>query len=250
MLHHRHPDSSFGAPLAEEEYLCWTKMQAEAGQAIEAILSRKERERRAGNGLFMWGVGNAPALLINTLARLERPIPVVFSLMKSKPKAVDTAPAKTLVWRRYIDSHGFERDLPENVIVTSRGSDDWTNKRHYALMCYSASPLQLRRGEGFNHHAYRNASGTGAPVGASQVTSLLRPVGGAPDEAEYEVNFRAELIDSYWVRLADPALVSSAQAGRLAALSDADMASWLSIAQEFRHQPSIQRGASQERLFI
>ena len=62
--------------IAQPEYLCWTRMQVEAGQALESIIARKEIERRAGGGLFFWGVGNAPSTAINALARLEIAIPL------------------------------------------------------------------------------------------------------------------------------------------------------------------------------
>ena len=37
------------------------RMQAEAGQRLETIIARKEIERQAGEGLFLWGVGSAPS---------------------------------------------------------------------------------------------------------------------------------------------------------------------------------------------
>jgi hypothetical protein len=252
VLYHRDPRSGpLRAHKAQEDFVCWTKMQAEAGQPIETIVLRKELERQAGNGIFMWGVGNAPALLINTLARLEQRVPVVFSLMKSKPKAIDVAPpAGTLVWRRYIDSNGYERDIPSHIVITSRGAEDWPNKRHYALMCYSASPLRIVRGLGFDHHAYRNASGVGAPVGASQVTSLLRRVGWPSDDAEYEANLSADLTQSYWVKLTDPALLSAKQTARLAGMEGLDSESWRSLAEEIRTGTSSRRGRGSDRLFV
>jgi hypothetical protein len=249
-MHHHSTTSAdlFDASHAPDEFVCWTKMQGEAGQPIEAIVSRKERERMAGDGLFMWGVGNAPAVLIKTLARLGRRVPVVFSLMKSKPKLVDTAPVSTLIWRGYIDRYGNERNLPANAIVTSRGTDDWINKRHYALMCYSPSPLQIVRGRAFDPNAYRNASGTGAPVGASQVTSLLRPVHAPSTGGSYEANLQAQLVDSYWVRLTDPAVLPAKHIARLADLQHSGGGSWLEVAKEVRNQPS--RRPEERRLFI
>lgn len=35
------------------EVVCWTRMQAEAGQNINRIIARKEAERRAGGGLYL-----------------------------------------------------------------------------------------------------------------------------------------------------------------------------------------------------
>lgn len=91
------------------EYVCWSRMQAEAGQSLDAIVSRKEHQRRAGGGLFLWGVGNAPPASMKALAHMGREIPVIFSIMKTKPRAIDAAPARTVIWRRYVDSSGRKR---------------------------------------------------------------------------------------------------------------------------------------------
>jgi hypothetical protein len=187
------------------EYLCWSRMQAEAGQDLSAIIRRKELERRAGGGQFFWGVGNAPAVVVRALSRLEEPIEVVFSVMKSRPKLADAAPARTLVWRRYVDQDGGVRPLPPHALVTSRtDSASGPKTKHFALMCYSRHPLELRHGEVFDPNAYRNAGGSGGSVGASQVTALLRRVGSGSEKTDYEINLRAQLVGHYWVRLVDP----------------------------------------------
>jgi hypothetical protein len=41
------------------EAFCWTKYGAEAGEAASSILRRKELERLATGGIFLWGIGNA-----------------------------------------------------------------------------------------------------------------------------------------------------------------------------------------------
>lgn len=190
---------------AKEEYVCWSRMQAEAGQPLEAIVARKERERQAGQGLFLWGVGNAPAVVTSVLVRANVPVCAVFSIMKSRPKMVDVAPTRMVAWRRYIDANGINRELPSHALVTSRGNNAAGAKRvHYALMCRSDTPLIIRRGEAFDPDAYRNASGNGAPVGASQVTALLRRVHPQRQTGDYEANLVACLTSSYWVRLVDP----------------------------------------------
>jgi len=180
-------------------------MQAEAGQDLSAIIHRKELERRAGNGQFMWGVGNAPAAVVGALSRMKQPIEVIFSIMKSRPKHADSAPSRTVVWRRYVDHDGGLRPLPPHALVTSRAdSASGPKTKHFALMCYSQQPLKLRHGEPFDPSAYRNAGGSGASVGASQVTALLRRISATTDRTEYEVNLRAQLVGHYWVRLGDP----------------------------------------------
>ena len=186
---------------APKEYVCWTRMQAEAGQSLEAIVERKERERLDGEGLFMWGVGNAPAVATNALARMASPVPVIFSVMKSKAKPADASPARIVAWRRYIDLSGVERPLPGGSLVTSRGdSAKGVKRRHYALMCRSDSPLRLRRGTPFEPGAYRNVGGTGAPIGASQVTALLRrvsePTGSVGLRGKSHCMARRQLLDA------------------------------------------------------
>jgi hypothetical protein len=180
-------------------------MQAEAGQNLSAIVRRKEVERRAGGGQFFWGVGNAPAVVIGAFSRMKHPIQVIFSIMKTRPKLADSAPLRTLVWRRYVGHDGGVRPLPPNALVTSRGdSASGPKTKHFALMCYSRDPLKLQHGEPFDPQAFRNVSGTGGPVGSSQVTALLRRVSSDTSDSDYEINLQAAMVGDYWVRLADP----------------------------------------------
>lgn len=213
-------------------------MQAEAGQQIETIVSRKELERRAGNGSFMWGVGNPPAIITGALARAKVPVHVIFSMMKSRPKAVDVAPRLTVAWRQYVDLHGAVRPLPPNALVTSRGHSSGGAKRiHYALMCWSEKPLTIRHGEPFDPGAFRNAGGTRSPVGASQVTALLQRVGDESDQAQYEANFVACLTGSYWVRLIDPVELDTSKLALLKKLTECGMEMWCERVAELLRGP-------------
>lgn len=233
------------------EYLCWSRMQSEAGQGLEAIVSRKELERRTGNGLFLWGVGNAPATAISALARIGHPVPIVFSIMKGRPKAVDVAPARTVAWRRYLDSSGVERALPANAIVTSRADSQKGVKRsHYALMCFSKDPLVLRRGTPFDAAAFRNVGGAGAPVGNSQVTALLRKVAQPSAATDYEANIRAWLTESYWVRLFDPVIVTQDLSCRLQAAGTLNDDQWLALSSDFRLGDALSEQSVSETLLI
>lgn len=191
--------------LATQEYVCWSRMQAEAGQDLSAIIRRKELERRAGSGQFLWGVGNAPAALIGALSRIKHSVEVIFSIMKSRPRRADSAPPRTVVWRRYVGHDGGLRPLPPHALVTSRAdSASGPKTKHFALICYSRQRLKLQHGESFDPSAFRNASGAGASVGASQVTALLRRISASTDRTDYEVNLRAQLVGHCWVRLGDP----------------------------------------------
>lgn len=203
----KHPTSS--RLIGQDELVCWSRMQSEAGQSLAAIIERKECERLAGKGLFFWGVGNAPASSTSSLARMRAPVSVVFSIMKGKPKQIDVSPSRTLVWRKYIDLEGVERDLPQHVLITSRGeTKSASKKRHYALMCFRERPLEIQHGRFFDASAYRNVSSAGGPVGSSQVTALLRRVSTQSDSSDYEVNLTAQLTGSYWVRLSCPTLLT------------------------------------------
>lgn len=221
-----------------EEYICWSRMQAESGQALDVIIARKEIERRVGGGLFLWGVGNPPAVIAHALARMKIPVRAIFSIMKSRPKMVDVAPAQTFVWRRYIDAQGVNRPLPPHALVTSRGhSAGGAKRRHYALMCRSEEPLTVRRGEIFSPSAFRNASGAGARVGASQVTALLRRVSHDALDSDYETNLSAWLTESYWVRLADPLQLNSDKLAKLGRLSELQPEDWYKVVAEIRSGP-------------
>jgi hypothetical protein len=236
-------------PGMVDQYLCWSRMQTEAGQPLDAIVQRKELERRAGNGLFFWGVGNAPAILIPVLELIGHAIPVVFSTMKSRPKAHDVTPTRVVMWRRYIGNDKIERPLPPHVVVTSRATTSLGEKmRHFALVCHSDAPLVLQRGVPFDPSAYRNASAAEAPVGASQVTALLRRTGEPSNQTDYEANITASLIGAYWVRLSDPREVSTSDLGVLANNACKDVHDWKSFTQQVRMGCYDRRKEPQERL--
>ena len=225
----------------EGQYVCWSRMQAEAGQPLSAIVERKERERRLSGGIFFWGVGNAPAMAIGPLARLGLPVPMIFSIMKSKPKKADAAPSRTLAWTRYTDPTGVERSLPASALVTSRGDTSGGAKtRHYALMCHSAQPLALRHGVPFDPTAFRNVGGAGAPVGASQVTALLRQVHEMAKTSAYEANLLVWLTGGYWVRLSAPVDLGSEAADRITGFAGSDE-DWLALVERltFRAAPAF-----------
>jgi len=228
----------------EPELVCWTRMQSEAGQGLEGIVARKELERRAGDGVFFWGVGNAAAVATSIYARLGVSVPVIFSVMKGRPKAVDASPRSLLVWRRYVDMYGAERELPAQALITSRGETDaGDKKRHYALMCRSLAPLKLGKGVRFDPAAFRNVGGNGGPIGASQVTALIQRV--QPDGVgDYEANISAELTGSYWVRLTDPVMldVSSVECVEHV-VEGASPREWIRLVADLRERPQRLRSA-------
>jgi hypothetical protein len=221
-------------------------MQAEAGEELVRIVRRKDLERRAGDGLFFWGVGNAPSRAIPALARAGDPIDVLFSVMKSKPKARDVAPARVLAWRSYVAGDGVIRPLPRNVLVTSRASG---RDHHYALMCRSESALDVSDEGPFDPSAYRNF-GAGGVVGSSQVTALLERC--APDGfSDYRIAMRARLTGGLWVKLIDPAEVTGIARTALEGVP-ADEDAWLELVGSVRSHSRLAvqvRQSAQESLF-
>lgn len=222
-----------------DDYVCWTRMQSEAGQELCKILQRKENERVAGDGVFFWGVGNAPSKLIPVLSRLKRAVPMYFSIMKSKPKLVDSAPSSVVIWRRYIDANGIERPLPPTALVTSRGNSGSGSlkTKHFALICQTDEKLELSYGAPFHHHMYRNAGVNRGQIGASQVTALLtQDKFAVPSIAQYEINLEAKLTGSYWVRLTDPLPLSDAQIALYNRADEASASEWTELVSDLRQR--------------
>jgi len=211
------------------DVLVWTRMQAEAGQGLERIVARKERERRLNGGTFLWGVGSAPARAVRSFAMTGTPLPVVFSTMLSKPKASDSAPEAIVAWTRIVGADGVARPLPEASIVTSRHTGRAT---HYALHCRCDAPLSLGDIGRFDPTAYRNHGDAGGPVGASQVTSLLKRHGQDGETPAYAIAMTATLVEGMWTRLTDPVHVPADLRSSLD--EEHDDASWLLLSARIR----------------
>lgn len=220
-------------------------MQAEAGEQLARIIRRKELERRSGDGIFFWGVGSAPSRAIPTLVRTSAAIDVLFSVMKSKPKAKDATPDKIVAWRSYVDTDGIVRHIPDHVLVTSRAG---SRGYHYALICRSDTPLGVADEGPFDPLAFRNV-GAGGAVGASQVTALLERH--AKDGAsDYRVAMRARLTDGFWVKLIDQIELDDTDRDALEA-DPADEEEWLTLVARIRSQNRCSKinGSSQSTLF-
>ena len=225
-------------------------MQTEAGQGLDAIIARKEAERAAGEGLFLWGVGNAPGITPRKLLNERIKPSVIFSVMKGRPKPIDVAPASVMAWRSYVTDDGRELPLPAHCLVTSRGSTRLaTPSRHYALFCRSVMPLKLDDLGGFDPDSYRNLGGTGAPVGSSQVTALLRRTGPAK-EGTYRINLVATLTGDLWVRLGDPVTLSASRLEALRAFhTAASVDEWLELV-AFLREGAPQAGRARSMRFL
>ncbi|WP_258725771.1 hypothetical protein [Cellulomonas sp. NS3] len=189
--------------IAPPSCFCWTKFGTEAGDTIDVIRARKESERQAGGGLFYWGIGNSIAPSIQALVETASNPEVLFTPMLSKPAVGDVAPERVVSWRSGLGIDGRPYSLRSGV-VTSKASAASSPKRHYALVCYSVDPLDV---DGFpvNFAAESVVNlRSGAPVGSSQVTSVVRYVDDAPAaRRRYTVAFRATLVAPYFVTLLD-----------------------------------------------
>ncbi|MGD9562526.1 MAG: hypothetical protein AB7F88_09945 [Pyrinomonadaceae bacterium] len=184
------------------DQFCWTRFGGEAAEPVESILIRKEKERLANGGLFLWGIGNAigPSVL-ELMQHTTRP-KVVFSPIKATPKQKDLDPPAVVMWTEAVDLDGEEFLIPPNSLVTSRFDPDTPKNHHFALVCYSSTPLlPLQRRFKIGFQELSNLR-TGRPVAASQVTAIVeRKETESENRSMYDVAILAELIEPYFVRL-------------------------------------------------
>jgi len=215
---------------------CWTKMQAEAGQSLEEIVARKEMERSAGRGIFFWGVGNALGERVKKLVERAHVPRVAFSMMRSRPKAEDSAPAEVLLWTAYVDPKTGVRPLPSHVLLLSRGTTaNGEKRRHYALVCRSENRLEMRHRGTIHLGQFRNLGSSTPNVGASQVTAVLEHHGGTREGLSYDVHLVACLMNPYFVRLAEPRILTLAERDVVARVSAGfSSTDWLRFVSELR----------------
>lgn len=184
---------------------CWTKMGAEAGQPLDAIINRKEAERELGGGVFFWGIGTSLGEKIwNFVDSGTRPY-VLFSPMKAKPKQIDHSPEKVFIWTAYLDRNGVKHPMPGHVLVTSRGLPNGLIKsQHYALVCQKNNPLRGDEWPSVDWARLKNYK-RDSKLGFSQVTAVVEcQESEASTGKRYEVLFGAELVAPYYVTLVDP----------------------------------------------
>lgn len=174
------------------------------------ILARKERERCANDGVFLWGIGNAVGPGITELLRKRRRPPVLFSPIKSPPRRDDCSPARVVAWTSAETMEGNSYVLPPGSIVTSRLDPDRPKPCHYALVCYSEGAIvQEIRGQVIHNQSLRNLT-TGSPVGSSQVTAVVSVDrdSSVDEHGQYPVAWRAVLEWPYFIRLTCPLDIS------------------------------------------
>lgn len=240
------------------DIFCWTKMGTEAGQPLETILRRKELERLAGKGTFAWGIGNSlgssPAFAKQAAPGGE--VDILFSPMKSAPKAIDVAPTQLVLWLAYHSPDVGLVDLPAHMLITSRGSGaSGTEKRsHYALLCERKEEINAEGDLGMIDAKYARNLMSLNPLGASQVTAMVRyePVDSTHPEKLYPISFRARMHREGFVRLGTPAPLSGALLSAYKALCQAsDASDWLAGVVDLKRQArlSLAQSQLQPRLF-
>lgn len=197
------------------ECFCWSRFGTEAGETIDRILERKERERLQNGGTFLWGIGSAIGPSIRELLRLESTPEVLFSPISSRPKLVDVAPPATVVWTAGCDLEGRPVPLPRWSRVTSRVPSASRPSRHYALVCYSEVSLRLDPNPRFIRMGQLRNLRTNSRVGASQVTAVVRYTNDPFAEGPaYAVAMRVRLVPPFLVTLAHPLVDSQLLATR------------------------------------
>jgi len=191
--------------MALPVHFCWTRFGTEAGQTAEQILHRKEQERLANSGIFLWGIGNSVGPGIRELVRSYESPEVLFSPIRSSPKAIDAAPESVVAWTRGETDDGKIFSLPRFSLVTSRQNLSSPKTTHYALVCFSGTPLTLcETPYTLEFDALRNFL-SGNPVGASQVTAVVHRDDTVPTQGgKYRVALRARLIPPFFIRLREP----------------------------------------------
>lgn len=188
---------------------CWTRFGTEAGQDIGQILERKEQERVANSGIFLWGIGNGIGPSLRELLKCTESPEVLFSPVRSSPRREDSNPIAIAVWTSAETLGGHPFKLPDTSLVTSRHNPGASRQSHYALVCFCEATLAISRScERIALSRLRNLL-SGRPVGPSQVTAVVECSDCEGGPHPYDVAIRATLVYPYLLRLQEPLLLSS-----------------------------------------
>jgi hypothetical protein len=199
---------------------CWTRYGTEAGETIESILARKERERADNDGTFLWGIGNAVGSALSVMADVVAVPELLFSPIRGKPRAIDVGPSRVVTWRTAQHPDGSLHPIPASMTVRGRATVGGRLTAHYALICHSDRPLEVRAHGELDVSNLTNFL-SGRPLGPSQVTAVVRRIGRARSQGTvYPVTLRVRLIAPFWVRLRDPIDMESIREGSSATLEE------------------------------
>jgi hypothetical protein len=205
---------------------CWTKYGVEAGQNVTAIFERKEQERQANKGVFLWGIGNAVLPSILELVREVSSPEVLFSPIATRPRTVDVSPKAVVAWRAGVTPAGAIWEIPDSHLCTSGFDCAVPRRPHYALVCSSDESLLTQSADEQVFPSTLKNFVSGNPLGASQVTAVVaRDRSSTPSGRSYEVTMRARLVRPFCVQLMDPVFVPPGYVG------SSRQSTWQSVAQ-------------------
>jgi len=188
---------------------CWSKIGMEAGESVTTIVERKEWERGRNGGIFLWGIGTSLRNSLPVLVAADPRPSVLFSPMRSRPRAVDEDPSETVLWRSAEDLYGGRCTLPPAALVTSSVVTGQAPTR-YALVCGRATPMEAAGAAGTVPGDRLVNVPSGRPMGGSQVTAVVSVGPGSSHDRGYPIALRAHLVPPYVVRLLDPVSVPAA----------------------------------------
>lgn len=188
---------------------CWTRYGPESGESFADILVRKEAERQANDGTFLWGIGNAVWPSLQDLLKSTNEPLLTFSPIRSKPKIEDVAPDKVVVWLSGRTPWGERYTLPEHSHVISRYTPNKSRLGHYALVCHSLGPLTLEENAELIYFQQCRNYLTGKKLGASQVTAVVYQDDAYPKIGpSYPKVLTVNLIPPYFIKLENPVVIS------------------------------------------
>jgi hypothetical protein len=193
---------------------CWTKFGVEAGQNVTTIFERKEQERQANKGVFLWGIGNAVLPSIVELVRDVSSPEVLFSPIVTRPRAVDVSPKAVVAWRAGVTPDGAIWEIPDSHLCTSGIGCAIPRRAHYALVCSSDESLLTQSADEQVFPSTLKNFVSGNPLGASQVTAVVALDRiSTPSGRGYEVTIRGRLVRPFCVQLMDPVFVPPGYVG-------------------------------------
>jgi hypothetical protein len=236
------------APIFQEPAVCLTKYGPESGEAPNAILARKEWERKSGTAdhtnEFWWGIGeHGTAESICYLIEKYKAKSIIFVPVKDQTLN-GKHPSHVLVWRSYRTLGGQQNfRIPTNVLVMSSVStkDGRVKSNHFALVCNSGDSIHAANIGRFSNCHYKNlkksrkAYELGSCQRGQRTTSPLvkwtsHPI--AQNDCDCAIQFSAHFAEPYCVELQDGKRVPYAQILALNAINN--VAQWQSAVAAIR----------------
>ncbi|MGE6323216.1 hypothetical protein ACQKEF_23655 [Pseudomonas oryzihabitans] len=222
-------------------------MGIESGEGLQAIIRRKNWERKLGNGIFYWGIGQSLGLNAQNAALSNRnSLKAIFSPMISKAKAIDRKPEKLFLWNDYISSDGSEIPLPSHAFITSRADlpSGRLKSAHYALICSSRTDLTEIGDITLDFKMLTNFSSERG-LGPSQVTAVVKKTNiDSPSTKSryYPVSFITDMLPPYTVRLSNPTILSLDEVEEINSVTmNGDILEWSRIVRNLRSRAKVRR---------